>query len=68
LGLSLLVRCVWLAFPFLACDSIAGLKVISNSLVLVHRRYLMPAASAKKSSLGEVEIIVAKMKISNDNC
>jgi hypothetical protein len=29
LGLSLLVRRAWLAFSFLACVSIAGLKVIT---------------------------------------
>jgi hypothetical protein len=37
-------------------------------LVLMHHRYLTPAPSAKKSSSGEVEIIVANIKISNDNC
>jgi len=56
--LSLLVRCAWLAFPFLACDSIAGLKVISNSLVLVHRRYLMPAASVKKVHLAKWKLLL----------
>jgi hypothetical protein len=37
-------------------------------LVLVHHRYLMPAASVKKIQFGDVEIIVANIEISNDNC
>jgi len=66
--LSLLVRCVWLAFPFLAGDSIAGLKVISNFLVLVAPPLFAACSKCQKSSFGDVEIIVANVKISNDNC
>jgi len=56
--LSLLVRCVWLALPFLARDSIAGLKVTSNFPALVHRRYLMPAASIKKVHLAKWKLLL----------
>jgi len=44
--------------PFLARDSIAGLKVTSNFPALVHRRYLMPAASIKKVHLAKWKLLL----------